>query len=198
MTKKLFILMCMLGFVVILSFSGCTTADAANYTLTVTVSNGVTGTPATGSYTYTENDTVNYSYSAQTGYGGLTVTLDGTPVANAGVITMTASHTLAVTADIDIRGLWTGRFYYDGDDCNLEITFSGGVLSGSASGGFEWEGYYGNGDFTLSGNNIEFVMSFGVAEWTCIGTLSDVNHMSGDWTWITPGWEGVGSFTLER
>ena len=45
----------------------------------------------------------------QTGYGNLAVTLDGSPVANAGTIAMTSSHTLAATAVIDVRGTWNGK-----------------------------------------------------------------------------------------
>ena len=200
MLKKVFLLLCLVGCLGILFFPGCKTADPASYTLTVSVSNGVTGTPAAGSNTYTENDTVNYSYSAQTGYGNLTVTLDGAPVANAGVITMTASHTLAVTATIDVRGLWTGRFYFEGDDCHFAVTYSGGILSGTTYGIFDWQGDYVNGNFTVSGNDIEFDLIYygGSASLTCMGTFSDVNHMSGDWTWIEPGWEGGETFTLER
>jgi hypothetical protein len=200
MLKKFLLVFCLASCLGILFFSGCKTADPASYTLTVTMGNGVTGTPATGSYTYTENDTVNYSYSAQTGYGGLTVTLDGAPVANAGTIAMTSSHTLNAAALIDIRGNWTGRFYFEGDDCHFMVTFSGGVSSGATYGMFDWQGDFVNGNFTLSGNQVDFDLIYygGDASLTCSGILSDVNHMSGDWTWVEPGWEGSETFTLER
>jgi hypothetical protein len=193
--------MCLLVCVGILFFPGCKTADPASYTLTVSVSNGVIGIPATGSYSYAENDTVSYNYSAQAGYGNLAVTLDGAPVANSGVITMTASHTLAVTAVIDVRGIWTGRFYYLGDDCYFTVTFSGGVLSGATYGMFDWEGAYVNGNFTLSGNDIEFNLIYpsGNAELACTGTLSNPNAMSGDWIWYENNIEEAnGTWDLAR
>ena len=200
MIKKLFLFMCLIGCLGILFFSGCKTADPASYTLTVTTGTGVSGTPATGSYPYTENDTVNYSYSAMTGYGNLQVTLDGAPVANAGTIAMTSSHTLNTTADIDIRGNWTGRFYFEGDDCHFAVTFSGGISSGATYGMFDWQGDSVNGNFTLSGNQVDFDLIYygGDASLTCSGTLSDVNHMNGNWIWTDPGGSVAETFTLER
>jgi len=188
MLKKILLAFCLASCLGILFFSGCKTADPASYTLTVTMGNGVTGTPATGSYTYTENDTVNYSYSALTGYGNLTVTLDGAPVANAGTIAMTSSHTLNVTADIDVRGQWTGRLNYGPGDAYLTVTFSGGVLSGTTSGMFDFVSGSGNGEFTVSGNQIDFTLrySFYGTDYVleCTGSLSGINNMSGDWIWL--------------
>jgi len=199
MLKKVFFILCLVVCVGVLFFPGCKTADPANYTLTVSVGDGISGTPATGSYSYVENDVVNYSYTAQAGYGNLAVTLDGAPVANAGVITMTASHTLAVTAVIDVRGLWTGLFYYQTDDCYFTVTFSGGVLSGATYGMFDFEGTYVNGNFTLSGNDIEFNLIYpsGNNELACTGTLSNPNAMSGDWIWYHNDIEEVKG-TLDR
>lgn len=68
------------------------------YTLNVTRGPGVNGTPITGSYTYKVGDVVSYSYSLQTGYKDLAVTLDGLTVPTTGSITMNANRTLAVSA----------------------------------------------------------------------------------------------------
>ncbi len=69
-----------------------------NYTLTVTSGEGVTGTPAAGTSTHKKGTVVNYSYSLQSGYGDLAVTLDGAPLPASGSVTMNADHTLAATA----------------------------------------------------------------------------------------------------
>jgi hypothetical protein len=69
-----------------------------NYTLTVTVGTGCTGTPASSAQSYKKGTTVAYNYSKLTGYGQLTVMLDGAAVASSGTITMNGNHTLAVTA----------------------------------------------------------------------------------------------------
>lgn len=69
-----------------------------NYTLTITVGEGVTGTPAAGTSTNKKGTTVSYNYSLQSGYNNLSVTLDGAPVAASGTVTMNANHTLAASA----------------------------------------------------------------------------------------------------
>ncbi|MCJ7526083.1 MAG: PEGA domain-containing protein, partial [Candidatus Aminicenantes bacterium] len=68
------------------------------YTLTVTVGEGVTGTPAAGTSTNEKGTVVNYNYSLQSGYDDLSVTLDGAPVAASGTVTMNANHTLEAKA----------------------------------------------------------------------------------------------------
>ena len=198
--------MCLLGCLGVLFSPGCKTTDDASSdnTLIVTVGNGVSGTPAAGSYNYGENDTVIYSYTAQAGYGNLTVTLDGAPVGNSGVITMTANHTLNATATVDVRGKWIGRFNYEGGDTYFEVTFSGGILSGTTRGLFDFVSGYGNGTYTFSGNEIEFTLNYpnyipgGDSQLACNGTFSNANSMSGDWYWTDPYWEANDTFTLQR
>lgn len=71
------------------------------YTLTVTKGEGVNGTPAAGTYTYKEGETVSYNYSLQQGYTDLTVLLDGTAVSANGTITMDGDHALvAATTEL--------------------------------------------------------------------------------------------------
>jgi hypothetical protein len=64
----------------------------------VTRGEGVTGNPDTGTFTYDEGSTVNYSYSVQEGYTDLAVTLDGQTVPSSGVVTMDGNHTLIANA----------------------------------------------------------------------------------------------------
>lgn len=68
------------------------------YDLTVTVGEGVTGNPATGTTTHKKNDTVNYSYTLQPGYAELVVKIDGVDAAPTGTITMDANKSLVVSA----------------------------------------------------------------------------------------------------
>jgi len=72
--------------------------DAIEYILTVTVNEGITGTPTTGSYSYTGVQDVEYSYSLQDGYTALSVLLDGEEVASSGTVTMDGDHYLVVNA----------------------------------------------------------------------------------------------------
>ncbi len=69
-----------------------------NYTLTVTVGEGVTGTPAAGTSTSKKGTVVSYNYSLQSGYSNLSVTLDGATVPASGTVTMNANHTLAASS----------------------------------------------------------------------------------------------------
>lgn len=203
MHKKQFFTLLISVLLGILLFTGCPESEeTSDYTLTVTMGSGATGTPAAGSYSYGENDTVTYSYTAQAGYGNLTVTLDGATVGNSGVVTMTANHTLNATATVDVRGKWTGLFNYQGGDTYFEVTFSGGVLSGTTRGLFDFVSGFGNGVYTLSDNEIEFTLNYNCGGdscgMTCTGTFSNANSMSGDWYWTEPGWEWNDTFTLQR
>ncbi len=69
-----------------------------NYTLTVSVGEGVTGSPAAGTSTSKKGTVINYSYAKQAGYDNLAVTLDGAPVAASGSVTMNANHALEARA----------------------------------------------------------------------------------------------------
>jgi len=174
-------------FVGLLIFTGCkSTEDATEYTLTVTLGEGVSGTPAVGNFTYTENDVVTYSYSAQSGYGNLTVTLDNASIPASGTITITGNHTLNVTSDIDIRGTWTGHFYHTAFENYFKVTFSGDMFSGTAQGEIDAYGN-GNGDYTITDGQIEFTLQLTQFDLNFSGTINDINHMGGLWQIPTAG-----------
>jgi hypothetical protein len=202
MSKKISMLMCALVVSGLLFFGGCSTSEnGGNYTLTVAVSAGVTGTPATGSYTYAENDAVTYSYSLQPGYVNLTVTLDGMPTAASGVITITGSHVLNVTADqIDIRDAWAGYWDYMGYQSFMRVEFSGSTDGGTCGGYFDAFPYGGSGTWTLVGTQIDFMLEFPAPyqdfDLVCTATLSGQNQMVGTWIWQGIGLSG--SFQLDR
>lgn len=62
--------------------------------LTVTRGEGIDGTPGTGTYFFEAGTSVDYSYTLQTGYTDLVVTLDGNSVSASGTISMNSDHTL--------------------------------------------------------------------------------------------------------
>jgi hypothetical protein len=70
-----------------------------NYTLTVVVGEGVTGTPSSGSSSNKKGTVVNYNYALESGYSDLSVTLDGAPIAASGSVTMNGNHTLEAKAN---------------------------------------------------------------------------------------------------
>lgn len=197
MRSKIIILFCIITLALLLS-NGCSTAEDAQYTLTVTVATGVTGTPAAGVSTYTENEVVNYTYSLQTGYENLVVTLDGVVVGQSGVIAMNTNHTLTVTAEevFDVTGEWNGTWYYGYIDSNMVCTFTGGLYSGTLTGDIDYMGSIATGPYTISNSNIEFELNYGGGTLFFTGTIDDHNHMSGTWV-AQPG--GVnGTWDLER
>jgi len=78
----------------------------SRYTLSITVGDGITGTPANGESQYKKGTQVNYNYALTPGYTNLKVTLDGSTAAASGTLTMNADHTLAVSADNGIQLEW--------------------------------------------------------------------------------------------
>jgi formylglycine-generating enzyme required for sulfatase activity len=85
-------------------------AQAADYLLNVTIASGVNGTPAAGTYSYTEGQVVSYNYTPLAGYISVEVRLNGSVVASSGSITMDQDYTLVATAitenyDYDTRVL---------------------------------------------------------------------------------------------
>jgi hypothetical protein len=167
--------------------------------LTVTLAEGIAGTPATGTYTYEENGTVDYNYSLQSGYTNLVVTLDGNAVAESGSFTMDRDHSLNVTADamVDISGTWVGELTCEGYSFYFKADFSGGYYTGVVSnvenGGVVGKG---NGTYTISGDQIEFHLEFYYNAYDYTGTIDNPNHMSGEWT--EPGGVDYGTWYLDR
>ncbi len=74
-----------------------TATAGKTYRLTVTKGTGVIGLPDTGTFYYKDGETLNYSYSLQSGYADLELKLDGNMVTASGVITMDQDHNLVVS-----------------------------------------------------------------------------------------------------
>lgn len=106
----------------VFSFDACKKAAAVTYTVAVTVSAGVSGTPAAGTYYKNAGDQLAYSYTLDAGYEKLTVLLDGTEVAATGTITVSSDHKLQAYADEN------GQF-------TLTVTVTTGGVSGTPAAG---------------------------------------------------------------
>jgi hypothetical protein len=148
-----------------------------NYTLTVTVGEGVDGAPAEGDYSYVDGDTTNYSYTLKTNYAGLKVTVDGQDVAAAGVINMNRDHELdAVTTSFDIRGDWDFVINWSDNSQDLrEYTFVGSETEGDVR-----DGATKIGEYTVDGYDVQFTTSSGTYEFT--GGFTDIDTMEGTWS----------------
>lgn len=71
---------------------------AVQYTLTVDLGEGVTGTPASGTYTYAEGTSVNYSYAPKSNFMEMDLTLDSTAISSSGSFAMNGNRTITARA----------------------------------------------------------------------------------------------------
>ncbi len=153
-------------------------ATGANtYTLAVTTSTGVTGTPASGTTTHVAGDKVDYSYALEEGYINLVVTLDGQAAPASGTITFPESHSLVVLAErqYDVLGTWTlSESYTDGSSWEGPATFSGSVSSGTVV-----DSQGGSGTFTCTASVINFTIEHPEVTYTYTGSFSGDTAASG-------------------
>jgi len=130
------------------------------YTLTVSLAEGVTGNPASGTNSYSKGQSVSYSYSLISGYKNLVVTLDGQQVNASGTIIMDRNHTLNVSAEVavtftqaDLTGTWTGTTI----TTNVNITWSEWKVD--SSGHMECQGSGASTSADLSINEITGIVT---------------------------------------
>jgi hypothetical protein len=144
----------------LMTYTGCKKSqEAVQYTLTVNVTTGVTGTPVAGSYPYNIDDQVDYSYTLDEGYTNLTVKLDDVEIEPSGTITIQGNHVLkaqasqgtgeflfTVTIATGVSGTpEEGYYYYDAGDqvdysysvedgyTNLRVVFDGETVENSGT-----------------------------------------------------------------
>lgn len=142
-----------------------------NYTLTVTLGAGCTGTP-TATASYKKGTVVNYNYTPANGYCNIQVKVDGVDVPDLGTITMDKNKTLTVTADaVDIRGTW--YFTTTGlTSSNFNAQFVGTASSGTVT----LVEFTNTGTYTVTGENVDFTIT-GPLHFT--GKFETSNKMSG-------------------
>jgi len=98
---------------------GETVTPKKSYTLTVSLAEGINGSPGTGTYTYNQGDTVTYDYSLKNGYANLTVTRNNSQLSASGTFTisgdvrLTASHSFLLQNIVQVR---TGSQFRDRAD----------------------------------------------------------------------------------
>ncbi|MCU0286635.1 MAG: hypothetical protein MUF15_09570, partial [Acidobacteria bacterium] len=141
------------------------TANAAkNFTLTVTRGEGVNGSPDTGTFFYTDGQTVTYNYSLQNGYVDLMVTLDGLTVPAGGSILMNQSHILNISA---------GKTY------TIEVTKGNGIIGIPDTGSYTYkDGYFVNYGYTLQSGYSNLVVLLDGVQVVPTGTIKmDKNHI---------------------
>lgn len=137
MKKILIITLCLAVLCGPVFFQGCKKSEqTGEFTLKVTLENGVNGTPAEGTYYYNANTQITYNYSLKENYSNLVVKLDSEDVESSGTFTITGDHSLSALADpvYNILGSWTlTEEYEDNRSFTVTITFTGDNVSGTVT-----------------------------------------------------------------
>jgi hypothetical protein len=147
------------------------------YSLTVLMEEGATGTPEKGYYYYNAGDQVDYNFSLLEGYRNLSVRLDSVEIPASGTLTITSNHVFSVYTDIqyDIRGSWTlTEGYSDSSAFSVTLTFSGDLTSGTVT---DSDG--GTGTYTVDGNDVSFTINYPQVTYEYNGSFTDRENMSG-------------------
>ncbi len=152
--------------------------DNLEYKLTVQMTDGVTGSPAAGTYYYKAGSVVPYAYALADGYKGLFVKLNGGDAAVSGNVTMSQDSVLYAGAAVkqDVRGSWNlSEAYGDGSSFTVTVAFSGTLFSGTVS---DSEG--GVGTYDYADDTLDFTLVFpDVTYKYSDGEFSDADTMSG-------------------
>ncbi len=159
--------------------------DPDAHALTVNVSNGVSGTPTSGTYHYFEGTQIDYNYTLQENYKDLTVKLDAEEVENSGTITISQAHTLSATALLhyNIQGSWTlEEQYEDESSFVVTVTFTGDSESGTV---VDSDG--GTGTYTVDETQVTFTLEFPIITYEYTGLFFNEDIMSGNSNRIVSG-----------
>ena len=87
------------------------------------------------------------------------------------------TDSFSILGNWDITMIYAETYVYTGGT----ITFAGSETSGMVSVNFPPDTEIGSGPYTVSGNTVEFTITWPEAEWidTCTGTIVDDNNMNG-------------------
>jgi len=159
-----------------------------DFKLTVFLEEGVTGTPDTGEYTYSELEVVNYSYSPLNSLHTVEAFLNNNRMNSVGVITMYNSFTLTARL-VDLRGSYNVEMQWEGSsaiDFSFSITLSGSnLISGTFT---DSRGF--NGNWTAESG----VVTITYADWSDFVLNGSVFEMKGSFT----GEGGSGVWASEK
>jgi hypothetical protein len=172
--------------ILIVPLLGCNFFGVPDYELTVTLKDGVQGTPESGQHPYKDLATVDYAYTAVNYLHTVEVVYQGARLAATGSFTIYTNVALEARL-VDIRAVWTVTLY-NSEGINIstfEATFSGAdILGGTFIDNRSLTG-------TWDGTSNKITMTYGNWEnFILIGTLFDMNGIwtNGD---VTGTWSAV-------
>ncbi len=161
--------------ILILPLLSCGIFGIPDYNLTVTVGEGVTGTPASGKYSYQDLTTVDYEYKADNYLHTVEVIHSGAQTDSSGRITMYSHATLEARL-VDIRDQWTIVMYDMNGNflISFDVTFSGAdILGGTFVDTRNLSG-------TWDGASNKITMTY--ENWENYVLIGELFRMSGIWT----------------
>jgi hypothetical protein len=160
MKRKTFLILAAALLAAVFSFDACKKADIVTCTLTVLVSNGVSGIPAAGVYDLDMTNPLQYSFILNPGYSKLTVLLDDKAVAAWGTLAISGAHTLQAYAD--------DHFQY-----GLTVTLAAGVTGTPAAGAFTFDqGTLVNYSYAIEDGYFDLVVTLDGAVVANSGTIT--------------------------
>jgi hypothetical protein len=162
--------------ILIVPLMSCSFFGIPDYELTVTVKDGVQGTPESGQHSYKDLTVVDYKYSPLNPLHTVEVIYEGSLIVAEGKVTMYTNVALEARL-IDIRGAWKITFAYSDTttaSIAFTVTFSGNdILAGTFS---DDRGYSGTWDAVSNVINLTYS---GWETYKLTGVLFD---MSGTWS----------------
>jgi hypothetical protein len=123
----------------------CKNFGSPDYSVTVILGPGISGTPAAGTSVHKEFDSIDYSYGPLEGATVPTVTINGTAKTASGTLMM-FTHVQIEAYQTDIRGTWSfvlNETSTSTTKSQMDVTFSGtslisGTFMDSQGNGGEW------------------------------------------------------------
>jgi len=165
-----------------------------DYTLTVIVEEGVTGTPETGKYVYKELHSVEYQYTPLNPLHTVEVMLNNRiRRSSQGSVVLYGDNYILAARVMDIRGSWTVKMIKSGStitDFQFTLTISGAdVISGTFTDSRGYQGVWETAS-AETGNTITFTYS----DWEDYVLTGTYFNMSGTFS----GEETTGTWSAER
>jgi hypothetical protein len=159
----------------ILSLAGCNFFGLPEYELSITVEEGVTGTPVSGVQVLADLTVVEYAYTPLNALHTVEVFADTARLAASGTVTMYKNITLSARL-FDIRAAWD-MIVYNADSttkATFTITFSGADILGGT-----FQDSRGHAGTWKAASNVIKIVYSDWESYSFTGTLFDMN---GSWS----------------
>jgi len=158
------------------SLLSCSFFGIPSYELTVTIKDGVQGTPENGQHSYKDLTEIQCAYTAVNNLHTVEVVYEGNRVVGDSSFILYTNAALEARL-VDIRDTWTITFAYDDTttaSIKFTVTFSGNdILTGTFS---DDRGYSG----TWDGTSNKITMTYG--NWETYVLTGTLFSMSGTWS----------------